>query len=877
MLCERLNRKISQINGLFNSLLSANHVTSGDRATLSAMAERLRSDNPKITAVGRYQSIPIWKQSIFEQELVEAGLDGLVISDLVNNIQVLSPERKIAMPITLIEPATFELLPVVGTDLAADNQLQLTLSSAIAQNSIVTKAIPADWPAAGQLMVIQPSYRGLYVPEKQSERIQQTDGGYFLIINPQVFLDGIMDEHPLDSLDNLSLVLRKFSEDTSIASRQLPMKGLFAKDWFESPHHQSILELGDASLVLSIEGIRGIPRNNLIAAVGFISLAIAFSVSAYLWLHERRSLSIEKSLSHDALRAERDRAARTLHLISDAVITVNRKCDIQHVNTVGMQFLGYTLNELINKPLDNFLFLRYRDPPSDIFYARQCLNDMRSDELIALDLISVTPETNIALETGTRAFRGTVSLNEGSSEYPATAVFVFRDMSVENKLTAALEYQARHDALTGCANRHHFESQLSRLFEDLINQSADNALLYIDLDRFKVVNDTAGHVAGDMMLVHLTKELYRILDSSDTLARLGGDEFSILMNNVSLDMAAQKAKQVHTLFQTMVFHYQDRGYPIRASLGLAHFSEAGSSPSEVMAAADIACYTAKDLGRNQLCIYHADDVAIARRTSELWWLSLLRQALEDNRFQLYAQPLVCMRDPERFARYEFLLRLADEEGNDLQAFQIIKAAERYGMMLDIDRWVIDNAFSIIAKHEKSEQHGSLVFAINLSGQSAADSTLINYINDRILHHRVDPKCLCFEITETAAISHFANAVAFSQAIRGLGATIALDDFGSGHSSFAYLKNLSIDVLKIDGQFIKDIASNPVDQAMVEAIRYVAHSMQITTVAEFVESQEIFEILTDIGIDFAQGYYIGRPMPIGELLPTTNVFSDHLMS
>ena len=854
-----VEQKIRQMTGLFNSLVSAKYATSDDSLALIAMSEQLRLDYPKITAVGRYESVPIWNRNSFEKEAANYGPDGFFISELVNGVKVPSPLLRNTTPISLLEPMTSQLLPLVGTDLSADNTLQQSLLSAIVQNSSIVNAIPDDWPAARQLMVLQPAYRGLYAPENHSARIQQADGGYLLIIDPQVYLEGLVGDELQKSLQTLSLVLRKFGEETELAIRQLPTESMWFSGWFKQPLQQHTFKLGDASLVLSIVGTNGIPGSHMIAAMVFISQATALFVAAMLWGQERRRAAADKLLSHDALRTERDRTVRTLHLISDAVITVDQHCIIQHANIIGVQFLEFDLNELINKPLDTFLSMRYRDPPSDDFNALQLLRSMRSGEPVTLDLVCVNQEASPI------TFSSTVSLHEGSSTYPAMGVFVFRDVSAEKRLTAALEYQANHDALTGCANRRHFERCLGNLIDNRSPQSAGNALLFIDLDQFKIVNDTAGHAAGDMMLMHLAKELSHIIGSGDTLARLGGDEFGLLMCNVSSNEAEKLARSVHKLFQAMVFNYQDRGYPIRASLGLVHFDEAVDAPAEVLAAADMACYAAKDMGRDQLYVYHADDSAITRRTSELEWLSLLRQALLDNRFRLFAQPLVCIRNPGKVSRYEILLRLADDDGHELQASRIISAAERYGMMRDIDRWVINQTFSIVAEYNEAHEQSTLIFAINLSGQSAADSTLIDFIRERMLHYRIDPRHLCFEITETAAISHFSNAVSLSQAIRDMGAKIALDDFGSGLSSFAYLKNLPIDILKIDGQFIREIASNPIDQAMVRAIRDVASSMQITTVAEFVENQAILDVLTDIGIDIAQGFHIARPMPIERVL------------
>ena len=730
-----------------------------------------------------------------------SGQQMFQITDLVDGISVPSPERGLALPISLIEPASFELRKLIGTDLAGDRKLESSLSKSVVENSTVAIAIPENWPAANQLMLLQPAYRGLSVPEQFSARIEQADGGYLLIIDPLNYLDDIAHELLLTQVSSISLALEKLDKTILLASNQYPSQQFFATRWFDRPVYKRTFEVGDAMLNLTIKGNKGIPYNHLIAALCFLFLAIASFVAVMLWLRDRQRAATEKKLSHDALRTERDRTARTLHLISDAVITVNPHCQIQHVNTTGAQFLDGAPQDFIEKPLDNFLSLRYREQPSHRFNALQLLNGMRSGELKTLDLVSTS-------DTDTAVFHSTVSLNSGNSKNPATAVFVFRDISAEKRLTAALEYQANHDALTGCANRYCFERCLRDSIEKRTSKATEGALLCFDLDRFKIINDTAGHAAGDQMLLHLTKELKQSIGSDDMLARLGGDEFALLMGDVSPAEAEHKAKVIHEIFQTMMYLHQGRGYPIRASLGLAHFSEVGNSPSEVMAAADMACYAAKDLGRNHLYIYRAGDATIARRTSELEWLSLLRQALAEDRFRLHAQPLVSTSNPDVVCRYEFLLRLVDEEGNSLQAGQIINAAERYGMMREIDRWVIDHALAIIAEQTRQFKQTTLVYAINLSGQSAADPTLIDYISDKMMRYLVNPRYLCFEITETAAISHFSNAVALSQSIRNMGAQIALDDFGAGLSSFAYLKNLPIDVLKIDGQFIREITDNP---------------------------------------------------------------------
>ncbi len=426
----------------------------------------------------------------------------------------------------------------------------------------------------------------------------------------------------------------------------------------------------------------------------------------------------------------------------------------------------------------------------------------------------------------------------------------------------ALEHQANHDALTGCTNRFHFEQRLEDLVQSKRASDARHALLYMDLDQFKVVNDTAGHSAGDRLLVELTQNLQKACRKEDTLSRIGGDEFGLIMSDVSAEEALSVTHKIYELFQSLVFTDSGKAFPVRASLGLVHFDEVSDSVADVLAAADMACYAAKELGRNELFVYSADDETIAKRSNELNWLPHLKKALDQDLFRLHAQPLADVKTG-RISHFEFLLRLTDDEGRETSPWRIIQAAERYGLMKDIDRWIISRAMSMIAPLDGAS--ADMKFAINLSGQSAADAGLIDFIKQEFLTHKVDPARLCFEITETAAITHFSTAVELANSIRELGSRMALDDFGSGLSSFGYLKNLPVDMLKIDGQFIKEIASNDVDRAMVKAINDVAVSMQLTTVAEFVEDEDILSVLQEIGIDLAQGYFIGKPLPLDAAL------------
>lgn len=442
-----------------------------------------------------------------------------------------------------------------------------------------------------------------------------------------------------------------------------------------------------------------------------------------------------------------------------------------------------------------------------------------------------------------------------------------RNVSQEYRLTAKLAHQANHDVLTGCSNRYHFEQMLAGLIDELAFDQRQHALCYIDLDQFKVINDTCGHRTGDRLLRELSEHMRTLLGDGDILARLGSDEFGLLMTNVSPDEAVELSNRVFQSFQTYTFRHEEKVFAIRASIGLVHIDNSCSSMKDVTAAADIACFTAKDSGRNSLYVYSPTDDTIAERSVELSWLPRLQHALQNDEFMLFIQPVSCVNKlganapvTSSIQHFEFLLRLHNPDGPEFTPWQFIRAAERYDLMRQIDRWVIRNALRTVAEL-KGGPGGGCSYSINLSGQSAADPTLKTFIRDQYEYYKIVPSQIWFELTETAAISHFSVATELFKSIRDLGSLVALDDFGSGLSSFGYLKNMPIDIIKIDGQFVREIVNNKIDRQMVLSIKQLGEVMGIKTVAEFVENQEILEELIEIGIDYAQGYYLGKPAPV----------------
>ena len=439
-----------------------------------------------------------------------------------------------------------------------------------------------------------------------------------------------------------------------------------------------------------------------------------------------------------------------------------------------------------------------------------------------------------------------------------------RDVTEAHSLSELLAYQARHDDLTGLINRREFETRLQSAMDTARDENTEHAMCYLDLDQFKLINDTCGHVAGDELLRQLAGLLQEQIRKGDVLARLGGDEFGVLLEECSLEQARLVAKSLHSTIEDFRFLWAERNFGIGVSIGLAPITNASESVAAVLSAADTACYAAKDQGRNRIHIYHEDDVESARRHGEMQWVVRLGQALEKGSLRLWYQSIVPIAEDEvgnDQNYYELLLRMEDQSGNVIMPGSFLPAAERYNLSSKLDRWVIDTIFERLS--DQDIQHN--LYAINLSGLSLGDDGFLTFVTGLFDKSCVQPDRICFEITETAAITNLASATRFIRTLKERGCRFALDDFGSGVSSFAYLKNLPVDYLKIDGGFVKDIVNDPVDLAMVKAINDMGHVLGKKTVAEFVENEQILHKLRELGVDYAQGYHIGRPQPIEDLI------------
>jgi diguanylate cyclase (GGDEF)-like protein len=439
---------------------------------------------------------------------------------------------------------------------------------------------------------------------------------------------------------------------------------------------------------------------------------------------------------------------------------------------------------------------------------------------------------------------------------------VIRDVTRSRKMAHVIEHRAQHDSLTNLLNRHAFDKQLNEVSR---GKDYEHTLCYIDLDQFKIVNDTCGHLAGDELLRQLSAKLIDKMRDKDILARLGGDEFGVLIKDCNPKDALKIAAQLHQCITEHSFPWQENNFKLGVSIGLASINP-NTSPTLAMQQADAACFMAKELGRNRTHIHALDDDQMAQAHGQMSWVPRLQKALQKNQFVLFAQAITDLQhEKDSPIHYEVLIRLKEGE-TIIPPGAFLPAAERYNLSVQIDKWVINKALEILSNNARFLNKED-IFNLNLSAQSINDEGFLDFIKEQFLIYDIDPSLICFEITETSAIANLTSAHAFIIQLKSMGCKFALDDFGTGLSSFGYLKNFPVDYLKIDGSFIKDIANDPIDEAMVKSIHDIGKIMGKKTVAEWVDCQEIVDSLKKIGVDYAQGYHFSKPQPFDNILST----------
>ncbi|MDF1483028.1 putative bifunctional diguanylate cyclase/phosphodiesterase [Extensimonas sp. H3M7-6] len=570
-------------------------------------------------------------------------------------------------------------------------------------------------------------------------------------------------------------------------------------------------------------------------------------------------LQRQRKMEND-MAIERQGAQLTLGAIADGVIALDTQGLPLYMNPAAKRMLGIRFRKVHQRGLAEWLRFDASVHPAE--EVARLLDHVQQGELAPEDkhswhlLRSDAKKRIVQLTVARLQIHGR----------PSGVGLVLRDVTRENDYLDQITWQASHDDLTGLANRREFERRLEALLISSGQAQPAGAVLYVDLDQFKVINDTCGHQAGDAMLRKISGELQANLRADDVLARLGGDEFGILLPGCPPLVALRLAEQMRLAVQACKLQWDVQELATTLSVGLVELTPELDSMQEVLRVADVACYRAKERGRNMVYLYQPDDAEVLQRVGHMHWVQRLRKALEQDRFSLYAQTIAPLHSEPPGLHFEVLLRLHDEDGKLVPPGSFIPAAETYGLMPEIDRWVVQHVFARLAQQARQAKMLPVhTCSINLSGASLGGEDLLDFLLDQFSHFGVDPRQVCFEITETSAIAHLPTAVRLIKRLRQLGCRFSLDDFGSGMSSFGYLKQLEVDFLKIDGSFVRDMVKDRASAAMVDSINRIGHVLGQRTIAEFVVTPAHVQALRALGVDYAQGYAVAKPRPIEEVL------------
>ncbi len=562
----------------------------------------------------------------------------------------------------------------------------------------------------------------------------------------------------------------------------------------------------------------------------------------------------ERKLAESELEREKEHAQVTLSSIGDGVIRTDAHGRIDFMNPAAQNLTGCREREAAGRPVGEIYRVRdeatgrLRPNPVEL-----CLGEGRVME-------TSDPVALLRHDGSELAVHDSAAPIRDASGRTVGAVLVFQDVTRLRSLEREMAYLARHDPLTGLINRREFESRLHQAIRSARSVGRHFALCYIDLDDFKIVNDTCGHGAGDELLRQLAGILAESIRPCDTVARLGGDEFAVLLADCPVADARRLADELLGAITRHRFAWQDRVFSVGASIGVVPLGDPSATMAQLLSAADSACYVAKDRGRNQIYLSQPDDAELAARSVQMQWMERIGRAIEDGRLRLYHQPILPLSGDRTQSMSEILLRLVDLDGTLYEACQFISAAERFRLMPTLDRWVVEHAFAALGQLHRRGELGSACYAVNLSGQSLGERGFLEYITGQLELHGVLGASVSFEITETSAITNMASAQSLIASLRQRGCRFVLDDFGSGLSSFRYLSRLEVDFIKIDGAIVRAMLDEPVLYEMVASIHRIGRRMGLKTIGEWVERVEILEALRTIGVDYAQGLLLAAPEP-----------------
>lgn len=764
------------------------------------------------------------------------------------------------LPITQVEPFTPQSIQILGVDLFSIANHHAALRRAIESGQPVL--IPGNEikPAlSDDLWLLQPLYHGYQLPQTALNRQEQISGFLAVSIN----FDHLVQELPNTGNKYFELFIHAPDQIAPInlwKHLDQPVSGC-CKTGTVDIHDQQSFSLYGYEWNLKVT--RYLDWKDLNPALLAMVIAISLSLALVLYLFLRSQRSEFGAQQHAA--QEQLRARKTLDAISDGVITTDRDGLVNYINPTAVTLLNCDSAIVNGEPVTDILKAKTPSEDFDSMFNSNSL-DTRSVEQLTL-LTPVGDEIPVELSVA--------PIPEPATQRPDGNVYIIRDRRLEHSLYERLTYQASHDPLTGLLNRNSFESTFDLRIKESSQLGTSHVLCYMDLDKFKQVNDTAGHMAGDIVLKQAAGILRNSVRVTDELARVGGDEFALLLVRCDMEQALNIAENIRSNIKSSGFSAGDINFKLGITIGLVEVRESTGNRQELMKAADTACYAAKQHGGNQIQIYRPDDQTITQWQKDSGWYEKIREALAGNSFEIWAQqihPLAI--SPNAPYMTEFLIRLP-EAGQVAKAAQFLPAAERYGLMPEIDRWMISNIIAMCAGISviRDNPDDYLMF-INMSGHTLGSTHTVEFILQQLEQHDLNASLLCFEITETALISNMNNARSLMKELKSAGCKFALDDFGTGLSSFAYLKHLPIDYLKIDREFIKDLQTEPIDRVMVDTINRTAHTLNLKTIAEGIDNQDTATTLRQLKIDFGQGDLCGKPVRFSADLLTPDALKEH---
>ena len=871
-----IGKNVVELSGVLKSLLGM-HYASDEFAGLdiNAFAEQLRFYSPFVNTIGIFVSVDSSMRDEFESS------DAAQYNGRSFTVHTYSPDGKFThhvstsgySPVISADPLDEKNAGALGIDLSSDADLSLIIENNISTGTAAVVKTPEGWNVDGDVLLLQPVYFSESPPDTVQDRQDLYAGGIWVAVNADALLDEIMPE----KYTGLQVSTTAPTGYAKNIYQHTPHVRQDRTNWtFDSSSNRSQWSLGGSVIeaVVSEYPVASAPQMSIVYLGSVLAMLLCTGIISILY--QRREVTVERTRSLTAITLERENAKRTLDSISDAVLAVDTVLNITFVNATAEQWFFRDSRRPVGMPLSSVPELQAATASDDTALDWLAICHSIHDEGQRILDIALTNNSSSKNHSSSSTFQLSLSSTKSYSDAHTGYTLVLQDVSKERELTNQLQHQAHHDPLTGIFNRFYFDMQLEALAVETLHSHRQHALCFLDLDQFKIVNDTCGHPAGDRLLCELTEAMLQRLRKNDIMARLGGDEFAVILCDVTEQQATEIAGNLFAWFETAVFKHEEKVFPVRCSMGVVSFSSENAEVSQIMSSADIACYSAKASGRNALVVFSESDESMAAQREDVNWLPTLEQALANDEFVLLVSPIAKLdhsRQTYDVTNYQFLLRLVDEDGNEIAPARFIKAAERFDLMRSIDRWVVNRCCQLLSENSHLLPDKAS-FLINLSAHSAADADLFDYIAGKLEHYGIPPHKICFKMTETAAIAQFDKAALLFRSLQKMGSQVMLDDFGAGVSSFAYLRNLSVDILKIDAQYISDVADSKDAVEIVRAMRHVATTMGLKTAAECVDNQEILDAITSLEIDYAHGYLFGKPSHFDTILEEDGISATH---